>query len=118
MDLFSVLASLSQCIMVLLIEGFEITAVQSVADLSHKLVIEVEVMLYCKAHTDGLLRFNKVANIGTAVVAAGGATAIFVDGTGIAGIFFVHNIDLAVPGEHVSVAGITGGHYTVKEVNA
>lgn len=93
--------------MILLIEGLEVTAVKSIADLLHKLVVEVKVVLNCKAHSHSLLCLDEVADIGSAVMAACGAATIFVNGSGVTGVLFIHNINLTVPCEHVAVTGIT-----------
>lgn len=92
--------------MILLVETVEIASVERFANLSHKLVVEIEVMRYGKHHAEGLLCLDKVADVGAAVMAAGGAVAVFVDGTGVAGIFFVAQVHLAVPGEHISVPSV------------
>ena len=113
-----VLASLCESVVILLVESLKVAAVKSLADLLCKLVVEIEVVLNCKTHTNGLLRLDKMADIGAAMVAAGGTAAVLVDGTGIAGILLVHNVHLAVPRENVSVACVTGGHYAVEEVNS
>ena len=103
--------------MIFLVEAFEVAAVKCFADLRHKLVIEIKVVLYRKHHTNRFLRFNKVADIRTAMMTASRTSAVFVNRSGVTSVLLVHDVYLAVPCEHITVTRISGRHYAVKEVN-
>ena len=61
-----------------------------------------------KSHSERFLCLDKVANVGTAVITAGGTSAVLVEGTGISCVLLVEKVHLAVPGEQVSVTGVPG----------
>ena len=104
--------------MILLVETLEVVAVQSVADLLHQIVVEIQIVQNRQAHTEGFLCLDQVADIAAAVEPAGGASAILVDGAGVSRVFLVEQVHLAVPCEQIAVAGVTGRHHTVEEIHA
>lgn len=63
----SIRTTLCELVVVLVIEFLECALVKRVADLLHKVVIEIKVMQNSKAHTEHLLSLEKVADICTGV---------------------------------------------------
>ena len=84
--------------MIFLIKGFVVPAVEGVADLFHEVVVEPQIVLDRKAHADGFLGADQMADVGAAVQAAGGAAAVRVDRARVGHVLLVHQIDLAESG--------------------
>ena len=93
--------------MILLIEAFKVIPIHCVADLLHEIVIKIQVMRNGKSHSERFLGFEKMTYIRFRVPpAAGGAAASLLDRTEVTRIFLVHDIEFAMPCEHVSVARV------------
>ena len=114
----SVGATLTEDLAVLLVEGLKIATLQCLADLAGEVIVEVQVMGDGQTHTQRLLGLDEVADIGAAVVAAGGAVAGQADGAGILHVLLVEKVDLPFPSEQVAVAGVSRGHDAVEKVHA
>jgi hypothetical protein len=70
--MFSVLTALAKNIAILLIEALEISAVKGFSYLLCKVVVEIEIMNNSKSHSKRFLCLDKMSDVGTAVIAAGG----------------------------------------------
>ena len=73
-------------------------------------------MKHCKAHTESLSRLEEVADIGARIVAASRASAFLGNGSSVLGIFFIKKVYFTLPGEEVTVTGVTAGHNAVEEI--
>ena len=91
---------------VFLIEFLKGAVVQRLADALHQAVVEVQVVGDGQAHTQRLLGFDEVANVGAAVIPTRGAIAGQTDGARILHVLLVEQIDLALPGEQVELTGL------------
>ena len=103
---------------VFVVEGGEGAGVQLVADALHQVVVEPEVVHDGQPHPEQLFRLEQVADVGPAVLAAGGAAAGGVDGALVPLILGVFDVDDAAPGVQVAVAGVAAGHDAVEQVDA
>ena len=103
--------------MILLVKALEIIAIQRVANLLHQIVVEIQIVQNRQTHAQSFLCLDQMADIRTAVIPAGRTSAILVDGTGVSRVFLVQQIHLAVPGEQIAVAGVTGRHNAVEEIH-
>ena len=110
--------SLAEYLDIMLIEFLVSALIECFADLFHKLVIEIEVMKYRKAHSEAFVCLEEVADIGTAVETASGTLTIGIDGSVVLCESLVEEVDLTLPGEEISVARVTAGHYAVKEIDS
>ena len=105
-------------IYLLFLKGFPVALHNGVADLFHKLIIEIKVMNNAKTHTQKLASLEQMADIRAGIGLANGAIAIFVDGTGVKLIFEIIKVHQALTCEKVAVAGVAGRHYAIEEVDA
>lgn len=103
---------------VFLVEFLKGAVVQRLTDALHQAVVEIQVVLDGQTHTQHLARLQQVADIAAGILTAGGAVALLVDGTGIVGILVIDEVAVALPGEHVAVAGVAAGHDAVEQVHA
>ena len=104
--------------MVFFVERFKVAAVERVAYLLHKLVVEIEIVQDRKAHPERFLRLDQVADVRPRIVPASGTRAALVERTRVFQIFFIHYIYFTVPRKDVSVAGVAGRHNAVEEIDA
>ena len=99
-------------------EGFKTALIQSIADLLHQLVVEIQVVHDCQAHGKHFLCHKQVPDIGTAVAAADGAVTVGIDGPLIQLVLGVFQIDGSIPGKQSGMPGVSRRHDTVEEINA
>ena len=63
MTYISVFASRCQKIVILVVKAFIVSAVEGVSDLLHEVVVEIEVMNDCQAHTERFLCLYEVTYV-------------------------------------------------------
>ena len=99
------------------VELLEGAVVQRLTDALHQVVVKIQVVHNGQTHPQQLVRFLQMADVRAGEVAADRAIAVRVNGRLVALIFQVLDVDDAVPGEQVAVAGVTAGHNAVEQVN-
>ena len=92
--------------------------VQRLADALHQVVVEVQVVHDSQTHAQHLVRLLQMADVGAGEIAADRAVTVLVNGALVPLIFQILDVDDAVPGKQMAVAGIPAGHHTVKQVDA
>ena len=75
-------------------------------------------MHHAQPQGQNLLRLEQVVQIGAGIAAADRAVTGGVDGTLVALVFGVLEVDRAVPGKQPRVAGVAGRHHAVEEIHA
>lgn len=99
--------------------GFKLckaSLVKSLSYLLHKGIVKPQIMHNKKSLGKHFGAFKQMTEVGSAVPFTYGTAAIFVNGAHIGSILVIIDVYYSRPGEKMSVSGIAGGHYTVKEV--
>ena len=84
----------------------EAPLIQRLTDAGGQLVVEPEVMQDGQAHGQHLSCHEQVAEIGPGERAAGGTAAVGVDGPLIQLVLLIFDVDGALPGVELAVAGV------------
>ena len=99
-------------------EGMEVAPLQGVADLSHELEIEMEVVKGHEPEAEEFTGFEEVPEVGSTKGAAGGANAALFDGSLGVGMDCIAEIEGPVGGVGGAVAGDACGQDAVEHINA
>ena len=88
--------------------------VKSLPNFLHKGVVKIEVVHDRKPACKLFPRFEKVADVGSRKIAAGGTVALSINGQRVGLITLICDVHNAVPRENCSVTGVSAWHYAVE----
>ena len=114
----TLLCALAEHINLLFLKALPIALHNSVADLFHKLVIEIKVMDNAQAHTEQFACLEQMADIRTGIGLTNRTVAIRVDRSAVEKVFIVVKIHNTFTREEIAVSCVSRGHYAVEEINA
>ena len=92
--------------------------VKSLTDFLHKGVVKIEVVHDRKPACKLFPRFEKVADVGSRKIAAGGTVALRINGKRVGLVTLIGNVHNAAPCENCPVTGVSAWHYAVEQINA
>src|SRR5712675_3505051 len=87
-------------------------------DLAHQIEVEMQVMNRAEPHAEDLAAAVQVPQIGARIALAGAAAAVRVQRPGVLLVAGVADVDDALGGEQVSVAGVARWHDAIEQIDA
>ena len=82
------------------------------------MIIEIQIVKYTETHSQHFLCFQKMTDIGSAVMLACRTLTAFFDRTCVQFIFCIEQIHLSMIGIYMSMTTVTAWIYAVKEINS
>ena len=95
----------------------KMSIVKSNANFFHKGIVKIQIVHDCKPACKLFSRLEKVTDVGSGKITAGGTVALSVNRQRVCFVTLICDVHNAAPGENSSVTSVPAGHYTVEQVD-